>query len=578
MIADIDNQTASVLFLTDSLSSSGLGHARRCLALGQELKVQSAKVEYFLIGGSDTDLFKASRVAYTELPNNCTAKELGRKLDPGNNTILVVDTYRISKSFIEALSQANPTLPILAFDDFGEKADWPILGVLNPGIGAEEITYPGRFALFSAIGPDYMPLTPDCRKVLPRQTFEALEGESFIENILLVMGASDPERQTSRLLRILTGMNKPFSIHVVAGPQYGSYDDLMVFSKSNEQINLYISPEHFYDLAASCDMAVTGAGLTVSEFLYLGVPVAALILADNQEPTATALEKKKIGVNIGRFDHVDDGHIARVLDHIVSNPERLKEMGERGKRVIDGNGASRLATHVLYVLNRFNGRAYTTADVANEYCAAFSNEQPHEKVLWGSREGMKNRYLLALALLENLNASTWLDVGSGTGDFLLAADENGLKPASFKGVDLSPELVEYSKKRCLALGIVHDFICQDFMEHISGEPFDLVTCIGVLQKCGVGLYKAVNRLAELVRPGGRLLISTKNLDWAAFNEPNCTPYPGHHWFKTAQLQKAFLDAGLIINAFQGFEPRTAKMLPVEDAHSVFVLATREVQP
>ena len=575
MTIDAQKEPFMVTFLTDSLPLSGLGHSRRCLALGCELKALGARVNFIVLAKSDVDLFTKDGFSPTCLPPGPKPLDLTQYLGYIRTSLLIVDTYLLQKSFIEEFARHSPLLPILAFDDYGEKANWPILGILNPGLGADTIPYPGRFELFSAKGPPYMPLPSECLQATLRKSVIAQRQQAFPQNILLVMGASDPERQTLRLARILSGMRETFVLHVVAGPLYGPTDELLNLCRSDARLRLYVVPTDVHSLATTCDLAIVGAGVTVSEFIYLGVPVAALILADNQEPTANALQKCGLGVNLGRFDRMDDHALTEALKTIVSMPENLEEMAFKGKQIVDGKGAARLAAHVLTTWDCYQGKGFSIQEVANEYRAAFSYTEPHEKVLWGSQEGMENRYKLALRLLGTLNGASWLDVGSGTGDFLLIASKEGQKISNYLGIDLSPELTEYAHERCRNLtGVQFDFICQDFMMFIQRGPFALVTCLGVLQKCGVGIYQAVARLAELVRPGGRLLLSTKNIAWIAFDEPAFTPYPGHHWFRPEQLRDAFSKAGLHIDRMEGYEPRAGRLLAVKDAHSIFILARK----
>jgi UDP-2,4-diacetamido-2,4,6-trideoxy-beta-L-altropyranose hydrolase len=563
----------TITILTDSQPSSGLGHARRSISLGQALQSQGCEVTYRLLLGSRTDIFEAAGFSPTVLPDLPDPRLLGQLLSQAQDVLLIVDTYLLPRKFYHELANDLPVLPILAFDDHGEKMGVPLLGIINPGLGADQIPYPGRWKPFSAIGPEYMPLPEECLQTGPHPRMSGQDRQEFPQNMLLVMGASDPERQTERLSRIVLAMSGLFTLHVVAGPQYGPPDALTALCAADQRARLHIAPKDFHRLAASCDLAIVGAGLTVAEMLHLGVPVIALALADNQEPTANALEQRNLGVNLGRFDQKDDHELSRDISRAMAMPERMGEMAAKGRELFDGQGATRLAAHVLSAWERYQGRHSSTAVVVSAYRQAFVHPEPYRKVLWGSAQGMENRYALALEILGSVQGGTWLDVGSGTGDFLLHAVRNNQLPRTYRGVDVTEELRNYAVERCSKLtDIEHTFSCQDFMQPVPGEPFTLVTCLGVLQNCGTGLNRAVARLAELVAPGGRVLVSTKNLDWHAFDEPGCIPCPDHHWYRIAQLREAFAKAGLEDVWITGYEPRSGRLLPEREAHSVFVLA------
>jgi UDP-2,4-diacetamido-2,4,6-trideoxy-beta-L-altropyranose hydrolase len=564
-----------IYILTDSLPSSGLGHARRTISLGQALRTQGCEVAYWLLSESRTDIFEAAGFSPTVLHDPADTRFLGQLLSQAQDPLLIVDTYLLAQDFYDKLVNSLPVVPIFAFDDYGEKIGLPLLGVINPGLGADQIPYPGRLKPFSAIGPEYMPLPEECLQARLQKNISNQGGQVLPQNILLVMGASDPERQTERLTRILLAMSESFILHVVAGPHYGPHDALKILCASDQRAILHIAPKDFHRLAASCDLAIVSAGLTVAELLHLGVPVAALALADNQEPTANALEQSNFGVNLGRFDQKDDHELSRDISRAMTMPERMGEMAAKGRELFDGQGASRLSAHVLTAWERYQGRHSSTKAVVSAYRQAFGHPEPYRKVLWGSAQGMENRYALALQILGSVQGETWLDVGSGTGEFFLHAVRNNQMPRTYRGVDVTEELTNYAVERCSKLtDIEHMFACQDFMQPVPEEPFTLVTCLGVLQNCGAGLDRAVARLGELVALGGRVLVSTKNLDWQAFDEPGCIPCPDHHWYRIAQLREAFAKAGLEDIWITGYEPRSGRLLPERKAHSVFVSAGR----
>ncbi len=570
MITDM-RSTFYIHLLCDSLPSSGLGHARRSLALGKELASMGCCVKYFLLENSLLDLFQQSGVHYTLLTDTKDPAAFASSVEDSKESIVIIDTYLLTKTFIDKLGRLLPDLPVIAFDDYGEKAGFPVLGIINPGFGAKNIAYPGRFALFSALGPEFLPLPETCLKSVtfhyPRKPF----GGS-VERLLLVMGGGDPENQTIRLVNILKKTKKIPRIEVVAGPQYGSIQELKNICNDKERFTLHHNPVDFHLIASKCDLAVSGSGLTVYELLYLGIPVITLSLADNQDPTAKALEKDKLGINIGRFDEVSDQDIESVLEEAWSDPQRLHNMSENGQKKIDGLGAGRLAKRILEIAAHFRGNRYSLEDVTDEYQKSSTELEPYKMACWGSQEGMINRFYLGLDLLDLKEVKSWLDVGCGPGDFFLTAKKR-ISPQKFIGLDICKETLSLALKRCNSNNNVK-FYCQSFMDPIEGEPFELVTCIGVLQKCGYLVHQAIQRLAELVSEGGTLLLTTKNLSWNRFNDPGFKPYTGHAWYLPDQIKKELRNTGFDIHDMRGFEPRGKHWLPINDAHSLMVLAKK----
>jgi spore coat polysaccharide biosynthesis predicted glycosyltransferase SpsG/2-polyprenyl-3-methyl-5-hydroxy-6-metoxy-1,4-benzoquinol methylase len=564
---------ARVAIFCDCLPSTGIGHAVRCLALGRELAARGALVRHVLAEGSATEPHRIAGVVPDLLAAAPDSPELAGILDDflrrTEADLLVADSYLARPAFYADLAAARPTLPVLAFDDQGEKAGLPLLGVLATGLAAEPDPFPGRFAPFSAVGPEFFPLSETSRRTFER----APRHDGRLERLLLVMGGSDPEGQTVRLARLLRTLDNLPEVHVVAGPLFGDTAKLRRTLADDPRFRLHESPPDLHALAASCDLAFTGAGITLVELLSLGVPVAALILADNQEPAARALGKREMGLVLGRFDRLDDEELLAAVRRAMADPERLERSAAKGRALIDGRGAGRLADKVLEILARYRGETFAADEVVEEYRRASAHPEPYRKALWGSAEGMTNRFLLALEALGPGPLGSWCDVGCGTGDFLLTA-ESAREVESCTGLDLSPEMIAFASGRDFRTRD-RRFLRQSFLEPVPGAPFDLVTCLGVLQKCGLGLKRAVRGLARLVRPGGRVLASTKNLGWKAFDAPGFLPYPGHHWFRPAQIQEAFEEAGLRLEFLRGMDTRTKTFQAPEDSHNLLVLGVRE---
>ncbi len=149
--------------------------------------------------------------------------------------------------------------------------------------------------------------------------------------------------------------------------------------------------------------------------------------------------------------------------------------------------------------------------------------------------------LAALAALAPLDALTVLDLGSGSGILAIAAVRLGA--ASALCADVNPDAVDAARRNGIANGVA------DRLEHrLAGAgdlgedgPFDLVVAnIG-----GELLLDEAARIAPLVRPGGRLLLSGLLREWcseleAAYGRLGCAvlerAFPGE--FCTVLLSRS----------------------------------------
>jgi ubiquinone/menaquinone biosynthesis C-methylase UbiE len=218
-------------------------------------------------------------------------------------------------------------------------------------------------------------------------------------------------------------------------------------------------------------------------------------------------------------------------------------------------------------------RSFSKAEVLAEYSLSSQSPEEYQKAKWGSPESMHNRFQLALKLVQWHGVRRWLDVGCGTGLFFSVAQDAGIR-SDMVGVDITPGMIEQAlrhKYRHLPTFVVADL--EMLPAHLG--LFDLVTAIGVLQQCGVALNSAFKALARVTAPGGQLFLDTKNIGWRRFHEDGITPEPGHSWFDWADIERALPALGFTVVRAGGFLPRDGRVVPIEDSHTVFVLAKRD---
>ncbi|GAA2308230.1 hypothetical protein GCM10009853_077070 [Glycomyces scopariae] len=98
---------------------------------------------------------------------------------------------------------------------------------------------------------------------------------------------------------------------------------------------------------------------------------------------------------------------------------------------------------------------------------------------------------------------TILDIGCGWGELLQRVAER-VPGARAVGVDSDVELLERGRAGAARRGIADRVEFVEYRGEAWTEPADLVVCIGAAHAFGTG-PEAVAALAELVKPGGRLL-------------------------------------------------------------------------
>jgi cyclopropane-fatty-acyl-phospholipid synthase len=164
-----------------------------------------------------------------------------------------------------------------------------------------------------------------------------------------------------------------------------------------------------------------------------------------------------------------------------------------------------------HTLNRDRRAVRHHYDVGNEFFALFlDSSMTYSCAYWsGGAQTLEEAQQAKLALVCKKLALTEgervLDVGCGWGSFAIhAAKNHGVKVL---GVTLSAPQVHLARERVREAGLedLVEIRVADYRE-ISGEPFDAISSIGMVEHVGeerIDLY--AERLAGLLRPGGRLL-------------------------------------------------------------------------
>jgi len=94
------------------------------------------------------------------------------------------------------------------------------------------------------------------------------------------------------------------------------------------------------------------------------------------------------------------------------------------------------------------------------------------------RKGLYKRFEFTFNHCENLENSTILDLGCGTGRYSIELAKLGAKKVI--GIDFAPEMIDYSKTLANNMGVEDKckFICGDVIDYSFEEKFDYVIALG----------------------------------------------------------------------------------------------------
>lgn len=215
---------------------------------------------------------------------------------------------------------------------------------------------------------------------------------------------------------------------------------------------------------------------------------------------------------------------------------------------------------------------YEHDDVKKEYNrSASEHKEEYKKVMWASHKSMLNRFYLAMSEIDFNNVKDWLDVGCGTGEFQHIALRK-YPHLNASAIDICEELFSYARKK-LHSKKVH-LTLLDYMDY-EGKTFDLITCIGVLQKTSFTPEQFFRKSFNLLNPGGKIFLDTKNVEWEGFKSPGIEPDGSYRSFSPEHLYKSAGNAGLNILKFEGFLPEKNEVVLSNKSRTIFMVCQKE---
>ena len=315
-----------MIVLTRGGGVVGLGHVRRCLTLAGALRSVGIESSFHVCGEG------AAFVAQ----HGFEAKAVDR-LEEGVDGAgaLLIDSYEFDDRL---LSLGAPTIVI---DDLAARP-LPVGMVVNPGAGAERLTYAASPETLLLLGVRYALLRPEFAQPSARTV------RKQIQNVMITLGGHDHGTLASDLVRWTSAALPSATIDVIVGPFFERVDDLRALESPT--IHLVHNPENMRELMLRSDVAISAGGQTLYELAATGTPAVVVATAANQRYNIEALAEE------GTIVYLPERTSAALAEAFtkLAPPQARSEMSARGKALVDGRGAERVAEEIARLLGRTN--------------------------------------------------------------------------------------------------------------------------------------------------------------------------------------------------------------------------------
>ena len=335
-----------IVVRADASRSVGLGHVARCLALARALRRRGAEVTFLcrsLPGDAGERILREGfALQRLELASHSESEDAAACLAwlqrrPGVRW-LIVDHYELGADWERFLRPHVGEL--LAIDDLPARRHCCDL-LLDPNLSAQPPGRDERGAGAWLAGPRYALLDAAFAAVGEARGAQVAQARK----VLLSFGGADGGGDTEKALRALAAVDWRGQVEVVIGPA----------NERRRQIETLAArlpaARCLYDITAAemaaamgrAELAVGAGGGSALERCAAALPGLAIAQADNQRTPARLLAEHGAQLYLGESSTVDEEQIARAVLLLAENANLRHSMARRGRELVDGLGAERLA-------------------------------------------------------------------------------------------------------------------------------------------------------------------------------------------------------------------------------------------
>ena len=342
------NQIADLIVRADGGQRMGAGHLMRCLALAQAWQAREGRVTF--VSHCDSTALRrrveSTGMGWVRLSEPCPASsDLQTTLSTLEQRTteeapwLVLDGYHFEPTYQEAIRAAGHRL--LVVDDTAHLPCYHADILLNQNIQAHRLTYVCDPDTVCLLGTRYTLLRPEFFGIGNRER----PTPDVARKVLVTLGGSDPDNVTLKVIEALK-LTGPLGLEcrVVVGPANPHLESLRQAAEGTvHSLQILTDVTDMSQMMTWADLAIVGAGSTCWELASTGVPILALVLAENQADLAGTLGELLAATDLGNAGSLSPRCIAEALARLSNDRDLRSQMVRSGRALVDGKGAGRIA-------------------------------------------------------------------------------------------------------------------------------------------------------------------------------------------------------------------------------------------
>lgn len=350
-----------VVFRVDGGGKMGMGHVYRSLAIAGAMRsVSNADICFLMdpeFAEGTQQVADAGFAVRLLAPGNRTdTTAIVRAVQDYSPNIIINDQPFLDSDYLKSLARLGAAT-INLVDSLADIEDpRAIASVIVATIQEDDVALANYYA-----GPAFAIVRENFRD---KASERIKRDETSIGSLKVVLsfGGSDPQGITLKALEAMdevmsdsraTGFDRPVEVTVVIGPAFGYGSELTALvDRLSIRPEVLRRVEHMAEVLVEADLILCSGGMTVFEIAALGRP--GLVLCQNAKEAARMERFATHGSirQLGLGTEITAATLAQEVRALLSRRDRRREMTEAGLRLVDAQGAGRVAEVLMQAERR----------------------------------------------------------------------------------------------------------------------------------------------------------------------------------------------------------------------------------
>ncbi len=324
--------TMKVAIRADASEMIGTGHVMRQVALAQFLLAQGVEVDLYASISDPPWLLSLVTEQFGDRWYKVQENDFRVALFAGRGyDALVIDSYALDQLSLQRLELQIPRVAVMIDgpwqDIEGNLGIAPVFSKKLPWLDVCRTNF-GEFYC----GPGYFMLRQEVIDLAGKSKHSAM---GVVPRIVVSLGGTNFGSHTQKVIEVLQKIPGPLHVEIFAM----NWRELSFSARSNG-VTAKIRPagDGFSQALASADLAITAAGTTVAEALFMNVSSILLPLVPNQSQNSSAIKELGLGTVVdpksiffeSRLRSAIKKHFARELGRPDIPPARNNPIDEFG--------------------------------------------------------------------------------------------------------------------------------------------------------------------------------------------------------------------------------------------------------